>query len=132
MHKYSLYLCIQGILFNTANRTSFLKSCASCVNVLRQYPPLIFLGFFISGGVWIIPAAIFLRYVSYHENHFMMDEAISIELLIQQLVPRIHRQIFQDSCYLFKIMATDKTEETVAEEELLRISLYRFACSNHS
>ena len=62
----------------------------------------------------------------------MMDEAISIELLIQQLVPRIHRQIFQDSCYLFKIMATDKTEETVAEEELLRISLYRFACSNHS
>ena len=59
MHKYSLYLCIQGILFNTANRTSFLKSCASCVNVLRQYPPLIFLGFFISGGVWIIPAAFF-------------------------------------------------------------------------
>jgi hypothetical protein len=77
------------------------------VNVLRQYPPLIFLGFFISGGVWI-PAAIFLP--CYHENHFKMDEAISIELLIQQLVPRIHRQIFQDSCYLFKIMVTDKTE----------------------
>ena len=58
----------------------------------------------------------FLPNVCYHENHFMMDEAISIELLIQQLVPRIHRQIFQDSCYLFKIMVTDKTEETVAED----------------
>jgi hypothetical protein len=77
-----------------------LKSCASCVNVLRQYPPLIFLGFFISGGVWI-PAAIFLSNVCYHDNHFIMDEAISIELFIQQPVPRIHRQIFQDSCYLF-------------------------------
>ena len=29
-------------------------------------------------------------------------------------------------------MVTDKTEEKVAVEELLRISLYRFACSNHS